>query len=147
MTTQTQNDTVSKKAQYIWPCANTYYREPLVVERAEGLRVWDTEGRSYLDFFGGVLTVSIGHCQPEINAAIEAQMKKVQHTSTLYINQPVVELAEKLAEITPGRLQQSYFTNSGTEADETALVVAKLHTGASEIVALRHGYSGRSTIT
>jgi len=53
MTTQTQNDTVSKKAQYIWPCANTYYREPLVVERAEGLRVWDTEARSYLDFFGG----------------------------------------------------------------------------------------------
>ena len=144
MATQTQTDTVSKKQQYIWPCANTYYREPLVVERAEGMRVWDVEGRSYLDFFGGVLTVSIGHCHPEINAAIEAQMKKVQHTSTLYINQPVVELAEKLAEITPGRLQQSYFTNSGTEADETALVVAKLHTGAQEIVALRHGYSGRS---
>jgi 4-aminobutyrate aminotransferase-like enzyme len=86
----------------------------------------------------------IGHCHPEINAAIETQMKKVQHTSTLYINQPVVELAEKLAEITPGRLQQSYFTNSGTEADETALVVAKLHTGVQEIVVLRHGYSGRS---
>jgi 4-aminobutyrate aminotransferase-like enzyme len=144
MATQTQTDIVSKKQQFIWPCANTYYREPLVVERAEGLRVWDVEGRSYLDFFGGVLTVSIGHCHPEINAAIEMQMKKVQHTSTLYINQPVVELAEKLAEITPGRLQQSYFTNSGTEADETALVVAKLHTGAQEIVALRHGYSGRS---
>ena len=65
------------------------------MERAEGMRVWDVEGRSYLDFFGGVLTVSIGHCHPEINAAIEAQMKKVQHTSTLYINQPVVELGGK----------------------------------------------------
>lgn len=144
MDAQPRSEIVSKKERYIWPCANTYYREPLVVERAEGMRVWDVEGRSYLDFFGGVLTVSIGHCDPEINAAIATQMKKVQHTSTLYINQPLVELAEKLAEITPGRLQQSYFTNSGTEADETALVAAKLHTGAQEVVALRHGYSGRS---
>lgn len=144
VTTQTQTDIVSKKEQYIWPCANTYYRKPLVVERAEGMRIWDTEGKSYLDFFGGVLTVSVGHCNSEINAAIESQMKKVQHTSTLYINQPVVELAEKLAEIAPGRLQKSYFTNSGTEADETAVVLAKQHTGAHEVVALRHGYSGRS---
>jgi 4-aminobutyrate aminotransferase-like enzyme len=144
MTTRIESDVVSKKEQYIWPCANTYYQKPLVVERAEGSRVWDTEGNSYLDFFAGVLTVSVGHCNPEINAAIAAQMNKVQHTSTLYINQPVVELAEKLADITPGRLQKSYFTNSGTEADETAVVLAKLHTGAQEIVTLRHGYSGRS---
>ena len=144
MTTRIESDVVSKKEQYIWPCANTYYQEPLVVERAEGVRVWDTEGKSYLDFFAGVLTVSVGHCNPEINAAIAAQMNKVQHTSTLYINQPVVELAEKLADITPGRLQKSYFTNSGTEADETAVVLAKLHTGSQEVVTLRHGYSGRS---
>jgi 4-aminobutyrate aminotransferase-like enzyme len=65
-------------------------------------------------------------------------MNKVQHTSTLYINQPVVELAEKLAEMTPGRLQKSYFTNSGTEADETAVVLAKQHTGTQEVVTLRH---------
>ncbi len=106
--------------------------------------MWDTEGKPYLDFFGGVLTVSVGHCNPQVNAAIDAQSKKVQHTSTLYVNPPAVQLAEKLAKITPGRLQKSFFTNSGTEADETAVVLAKLHTGSQEIVALRHGYSGRS---
>jgi 4-aminobutyrate aminotransferase-like enzyme len=144
MTTRIEADVISRKEQYIWPCANTYYQKPLVVERAEGMRVWDSDGKSYLDFFAGVLTVSVGHCNPEINAAIVDQMNKVQHTSTLYINQPIVELAEKLADITPGRLQKSYFTNSGTEADETAVVLAKQHTGAQEVVTLRHGYSGRS---
>ena len=119
-------------------------KTPLVVERAQGLQVWDTEGKAYLDFFGGVLTVSVGHCNPEVNAAIEDQMKRVQHTSTLYLNQPVIALAEKLAAITPGRLQKSYFTNSGTEADETAVILAKQYTGTQEIVVLRHGYSGRS---
>jgi 4-aminobutyrate aminotransferase-like enzyme len=146
MNNQTEAEFISKKERYLWPCANTYYQEPLVVERAEGMRVWDTGGKAYLDFFGGVLTVSVGHCNPEVNAAIEAQSKKVQHTSTLYINQPAVQLAEKLAQTTPGRLQKSYFTNSGTEADETAVILAKLHTGSQEIVALRHAYSGRSQL-
>jgi 4-aminobutyrate aminotransferase-like enzyme len=144
MPTQIKEDIVSKKEKYIWPCTTTLYKKPLVVDRAEGMRLWDTEGQSYLDFFGGVLTVSVGHCNPEVNAAIEAQGRKVQHTSTLYINEPAVDLAEKLAQITPGRLQKSYFTNSGTEADETAVVLAKLHTGSQELVVLRHGYSGRS---
>ena len=144
MDLKVKEDIVSKKEEYIFPCANTYYEEPLVVDRAQGLQVWDAEGKAYLDFFGGVLTVSVGHCNPEVNAAIEDQMKRVQHTSTLYLNQPVIALAEKLAAITPGRLQKSYFTNSGTEADETAVILAKQYTGTQEIVVLRHGYSGRS---
>src|SRR5262245_30907746 len=144
MPTQIREDIVSKKDKYIWPCTTTLYKRPLVVDRAEGMRVWDTDGQSYLDFFGGVLTVSVGHCNSEVNAAVEAQVRKVQHTSTLYINEPSVNLAEKLAYITPGRLQKSYFTNSGTEADETAVVLAKLHTGSQELIVLRHGYSGRS---
>lgn len=139
-----QEDILAKKEKYVWPCANTYYQEPLVVERAEGMRVQDTHGKSYLDFFGGVLTVSVGHCNPEVNAAVEAQNRKVQHTSTLYITQPAVLLAEKLAQIAPGRLQKSFFTNSGTEADETAVMLAKQHTGSQEMITLRHGYSGRS---
>src|SRR5215467_3823052 len=114
MTIQTKQDIAARKEKYIWPCTTTFYQEPLVVDRAQGMRVWDTANRSYLDFFGGVLTVSVGHCNQEVNAAIEAQGRKVQHTSTLYINEPAIDLAEKLAEITPGRLQKSYFTNSGT---------------------------------
>ncbi|MEW5979997.1 MAG: aspartate aminotransferase family protein [Acidobacteriota bacterium] len=138
------NDAVAKKEKYLWPCINTFYKDPMVIERAEGMRVWDNQGKTYLDFFGGVLTVSVGHCNTEVLAAMEAQQKKVQHTSTLYVTQPAIDLAEKLAELTPGRLQKSFFTNSGTEADETAVMLAKQHTGAHEIVVLRHSYSGRS---
>jgi 4-aminobutyrate aminotransferase-like enzyme len=144
MQVQTNQDLVSKKTEYLWPCTLNYYQRPLVVDRARGMQVWDTSGNSYLDFFGGVLTVSVGHCNPEVNAAIEAQINRVQHTSTLYVYQPIVDLAEKLAQVTPGRLKKSFFTNSGTEADETAVVAAKMHTGCQEIVTLRHGYSGRS---
>ncbi len=144
MPTQTSQELIGKKKEYLWPCTLHYYQDPLVVDRGEGMYLWDTEGKCYLDFFGGVLTVSVGHCNPEVNAAISAQMKRVQHTSTLYVFQPIVDLAEKLAEITPGRLQKSFFTNSGTEAVETAIVAAKMHTGCQEVVTLRHGYSGRS---
>ena len=144
MQSQASHDLISKKKEYLWPCTLNYYQKPLVLERAKGMQVWDADGNCYLDFFGGVLTVSVGHCNPQVNAAIEDQMNRVQHTSTLYLCEPIVALAEKLAQITPRRLQKSFFTNSGTEADETAVVAAKMHTGSQEIVALRHGYSGRS---
>lgn len=133
-----------KHSRYLFPCVGTYYREPVLMERGEGLYMYDLAGNRYLDFFGGILTVSIGHCHPEITEQITNQLKKLQHTSTLYPNRPIIALAEKLAAISPGRLQKSFFTNSGTEADETAIVLAKIATGSQEIVALRHSYSGRS---
>lgn len=91
-----------------------------------------------------MLTVSVGHANPRINEAINAQNGKLQHTSTLYANENQSNLAEKLAEITPGRLKKSFFTSTGTEADDTAVLAAKLATGRHEIVVLRHSYSGRS---
>ncbi|HEV8230722.1 MAG TPA: aspartate aminotransferase family protein, partial [Thermoanaerobaculia bacterium] len=100
----------------------------------------------YLDFFGGILTVSVGHANEKVNAAIKAQVDRLSHISTLYPTLPIVELAERLARITPGKLSQTYFTASGTEADETAVMMAELFTGRSEVVALRHGYSGRSML-
>jgi 4-aminobutyrate aminotransferase len=135
-----------KQKEYLFPCVSTYYEQPLVLERGEGMYVWDDQGNKYLDCFGGVLTVSVGHANPKVNQAITEQINKVSHTSTLYINKPQAELAEKLAQITPGKLQKSFFTNSGTEADETAIVLARLYTGRQEIVALRHCYSGRSML-
>ena len=121
-----------------------YGDEPLAVERAKDQWLWDVEGNKYLDFFGGILTVSVGHCNDEVVQATYAQMKRAGHTSTLYINEVTLEVAEKIAEITPGRLQVSFFTNSGTEADETALMAARAYTGNRDVIGLRHAYSGRS---
>ena len=143
---KTKSDTLAKHKEHIWPCAATYYQEPIVLERGEGMHVWDEQGQKYLDCFGGVLTVSVGHANKEVNGAIIDQLNKISHTSTLYVNKPQADLATKLAEIAPGNLKKSFFTNSGTEADETAIVLAKLYTGRQEIIALRHAYSGRSML-
>jgi 4-aminobutyrate aminotransferase-like enzyme len=109
-------DTISKHKEYIWPCAATYYEKPLALERGEGMHVWDTDGNRYLDCFGGVLTVSVGHARPEVVEAVSRQVGQIAHTSTLYVNRLQAELAEKVAQIAPGNLKKSFFTNSGTEA-------------------------------
>jgi 4-aminobutyrate aminotransferase len=140
------DDLISKQKEFIWPCAATYYAEPIALERGEGMYVWDSNGNRYLDCFGGVLTTSVGHARPEIVEAVSAQLAKISHTSTLYMNRPQAELAEKIAGITPGNLKKSFFTNSGSEADETAMVLARIYTGRSEIIALRHAYHGRSVM-
>src|SRR3989441_6787659 len=142
-TTQ-KSETVSKHKEFLFPAVAMYYQEPLALVRGEGFHVWDDKGAKYLDCFGGVLTVSVGHANPRVNEAIINQQKTISHTSTLYCNKPQSDLAEKLAQITPGRLKKSFFTNTGTEADDTAIHAAKLATGRHEIVVLRYSYSGRS---
>lgn len=135
-----------KHDELLFPCVANFYDEPVVITRAEGTRVSDAEGTEYLDFFGGILTVSLAHCQPDVVEAVRAQVGRLGHTSTLYPTEPMVRVAERLADMTPGKLKKSFFTNSGTEADETAVMLAKIHTGKSEIICLRHGYSGRSLL-
>jgi len=135
-----------KHKEFLFPATIQYYEEPIVPIEGRGLRIRDLDGNEYLDFFGGILTVSVGHANEKVNAAIKAQVDRFSHVSTLYPTLPVVELAERLSRIAPGRLKQSYFTSSGTEADETAVMMAQLSTGSTEIVALRHGYSGRSML-
>jgi 4-aminobutyrate aminotransferase-like enzyme len=135
-----------KHKKYLFPGVIQYYAEPIVPTEAKGLRLKDADGNEYLDFFGGILTVSVGHANEKVNAAIRMQIDRFSHVSTLYPTLPVVELAERLARLAPGKLAQTYFTASGTEADETAVMMAQLATGSSEIVALRHGYSGRSML-
>jgi len=139
-------EVIRKHKEYLWPAVVNYYQKPLVADRGAGQHLWDLEGNRYLDFFGGILTVSIGHCHPKVTGAIKAQVDKLQHTSTLYPNEAIVALAEKVAQITPGKLQKSFFTNSGTEADEAAVMLARMYTGRFEVVALRHGYSGHSLV-
>jgi len=142
-----RKEIVRKKQEFVYPAMANYYADPLPIERGEMQHVWDVEGRKYLDFFGGIVTVGVGHANPRITAPVKAQMDKLGHTSTLYPHQTMVELAEKIAEITPGRISKSFFTASGTEANETAIQSARMHTGNSEIVVLRHSYSGRSSLT
>src|SRR5438270_13428337 len=106
--------------------------------------VWSEAGERYLDCFGGVLTVSVGHANPKLVQAVVEQVKRLSHTSALYPHAAQSDLAEKLAQIAPGRLQKSFFTSSGTEANDTAIGAARAYTGRQEIVVLRHSYSGRS---
>jgi 4-aminobutyrate aminotransferase-like enzyme len=133
-----------KHKRYLFPCTATYYETPLTIVRGEGMHVWDETGRKYLDCFGGVLTVNVGHCHPEVTAAIVKQAQTLVHTSTLYVTQPLGDLAEAMAQALPGELNRLFLTNSGSEADETAILLARVHTGLQEIVVLRYGYSGRT---
>ena len=135
-----------KQRQYLWPNHILYYTEPIALDHGEGLTVWDADGNRYLDFFAGILTSSVGYAHPKVTARVQEQVGKLAHSSTLYMNESHVLLAEKLAELAPGDLQTSYFTASGTEADETAVMLAQSVTGYQEVVALRHGYSGRSAL-
>ncbi|MCB0546488.1 MAG: aspartate aminotransferase family protein [Phaeodactylibacter sp.] len=146
ITTTKKAEILDKQKKYLFPNHLLYYTEPLPLERGEGLYVWDVEGRKYLDFFGGILTTSVGHNRPEVTQAVQEQAGKLIHSSTLYPNEAHVNLAEKMAHLAPGRIQLSYFTTSGTDADETAVMLARTHTGNQEIIALRHGYSGRSAM-
>lgn len=139
-----RSDIIAKQKEFLFPSVATFYKNPLPLARGEGQYVWDVEGKRYLDFFAGIVTVGVGHCHPKVTARIAEQVKTLQHTSTMFPHESTVRLAEKMASITPGPLKQTYFTNSGSEANETAVLLARLHTGRNEIVALRHGYSGRS---
>ncbi len=136
----------AKFKQYLFPSNATYYTEPLALESGAGTRVRDFDGREYLDFFGGILTVSVGHANPRVNAAVRAQMDRLGHVSTLYPTLPLADLAEKLVKLAPGKMERAFFCTSGTEADETAAALAQAHTGRQELIALRHGYSGRSLL-
>lgn len=136
-----------KQKQFIYPAISNYFTQPLAIDRGEMQHVWDVDGRRYLDFFGGILTVGVGHANPRITGPMKAQIDKLQHTSTLYQTQAMVDLAEKIAQITPGRLEKSFFTSSGSEANETAIDSIRQHTGNLEIIALRHSYSGRTSQT
>ncbi len=151
MTTQPKpasrsEEVIRKHKEFVWPAVTNYYQHPLVADRGQMQYIWDLDGRKYLDFFGGILTISVGHANPKVTGKIKAQVDRLQHTSTLYPNEAIVALAEKLAQITPGALKKSFFTNSGTEANEAAILLARMATGCYDVVALRHAYSGSSQL-
>lgn len=133
--------------EHLFPAVFHYFKEPLVVARAKNQFVYDADGREYLDFFGGIVTVSVGHSNERVTRAVHEQVDRLVHVSTVFATEPQASLARKIASITPGgRLTKCFFTNSGTEANETAILAARCATGASEIIALRHSYHGRSSL-
>ena len=141
----TKEEILLAQKEFLFPAVFHYFKEPLVVTHAKDQYVWDADGNQYLDFFGGIVTVSVGHCNDKVNAKVHEQIDRLEHVSTVFANEPQVALAQKLAQITPaGALRKSFFTNSGTEANETAILAARCYTGSTEVIALRHAYHGRS---
>ncbi len=140
----TRQELKKKRDQYLMPSVKQLYADPPHFVQGKGQYLFDEEGREYLDMFAGIVTVSVGHCHPKITQRTIDQLTKLQHTSTIFMTQPMVDLAEKLAAVTPGKLCRSFITNSGTEANEAAILMARQATGRHEIIALEHSYHGQS---
>ncbi|MFD5816557.1 aspartate aminotransferase family protein [Streptomyces sp. NPDC059618] len=121
-----------------------YYKDPIEITHGEGRHVWDSKGNKYLDFFGGILTTMTAHALPEVTKAISEQAGRIIHSSTLYLNRPMVELAERVAQLSGIPDARVFFTTSGTEANDTALLLATAHRRSNQILAMRNSYHGRS---
>ena len=120
-----------------------YGTPPMVIDHGQGVRVWDDQGRSYLDFVGGIAVTSLGHAHPEVVAAVREQVARLAHSSNLAIHEPGVSLAERLVALleVPGRV---FFANSGAEANECALKLARKHRPGGDIVACDGSFHGRT---
>jgi len=137
---------IEKKKKYLIPCVYHFYKNPPHIIRGQGLYLYDSQGRQYMDFYSGVSVNALGHCHPEITDAICRQVKTLQHTTTIYLTEPIVNLAEQVAQILPGKLCRTFFCCSGSEANEGAALLATLYTGRSEFLALQNGLHGRTKL-
>jgi len=135
------------RRRFLNPAIFTYYASPLMIVEGHMQYLFDETGRRYLDGFGGIVTVSVGHCHPRIVAAVHRQNQLLQHTTTIYLNPVVAEYARDLAARLPGDLNVCYFTNSGSEANDLAILMARAFTGNFDVIAVRNGYHGGSLQT
>ncbi|KAI1724738.1 aminotransferase class-III domain-containing protein [Ditylenchus destructor] len=133
---------LEKLRPYLPPGMVTFYKKPLIIERGHMQYLWDSEGTRYLDMFGGIVTVSVGHCHPKVNAALKEQIDKLWHTTSIYWTAPMFEYAEKLTSTLPDHLKVCFYTNSGSEANDLALTLARLHTGRFDLLSVRNSYHG-----
>ncbi|WP_423917217.1 aspartate aminotransferase family protein [Candidatus Poriferisodalis sp.] len=120
------------------------YEQPISIERGEGSYIFDNEGNRYLDFFGGILTTMIGHANPVVAQAVQAQAAKVMHTSTLYLNEEMISFAEEVAAVSGIPDPRVLFTTSGSEANDTAILLATNYRKSNQVLAMRNSYHGRS---
>ena len=142
------DEVLALRKQFMNPGIFLYYKKPLMVVEGHRQYVWDEKGKRYLDGLGGIVTVSVGHCHPHVIAAGNEQNETYQHSTTIYLHPNVAQYAEKLASKMPGNLKMCYFVNSGSEANDLALMMARAHTGNYDIIALRNAYhaGGGSTV-
>ena len=138
---------LEKKKKYIMPCLAHFYKEPKQFVRGSMQYLYDHTGKEYLDCFAGISVINCGHCNPEITSKICTQVQSLQHVCNVYLTENFVNLAEQLAEVTPGNLQKSFFCSTGTEANEGAALLASIYTKNSEFIALRNGLHGRTKLT
>ena len=130
------------RKEFLNPGIFLYYKKPLMLVEGKMQYVWDEKGRRYLDALGGIVTISVGHCHPEVVAAARRQNERLQHSTTIYLHPNVAEYAEALAAKMPGELKVCYFVNSGSEANDLALLMARAYTGNYDVIALRNAYHG-----
>ncbi len=136
------DETLALRKAHLSPGLFLYYKNPIMVVEGKMQYVWDEKGRRYLDMFGGIVTVSIGHAHPDVVAAADEQMKTISHTTTIYLNEVICHYAKELTDRMPGNLKVCYFVNSGSEANDLAMLMARLYTGNYDILALRNAYHG-----
>lgn len=141
------DEILKKRKEFLGPSLFYYYQKPLNIVEGKMQYLYDESGKRYLDAFAGIVTVSCGHCHPDVVNAVVEQSKLLQHATTIYLHHAIVEFAEALASKMPGNLKVVYFVNSGTEANELAMLMARLYTGNLNMVALRNAYHGGSAGT
>lgn len=140
---------IEKKKEYLLPSShkNHFYKNPPQIVRGDMQYLFDNTGKRYIDFFAGVSVMNCGHCNKEILEATITQMQTLQHTTIIYLTEGMVNLAERLASILPGDLRRSFFCCTGSEANEGAMLLARLYTGKDEFIALDGGLHGRTYLT
>src|SRR5437016_3536231 len=130
------------RKEYLNPALFHLYKKPLMVVEGKGQYVWDEKGKRYLDGFAGIATVSVGHCHPHVLEAVHKQNETLQHATTVYLHPNIAEFGRKLAAKMPGDLKVCYFVNSGSEANDLAILMARAYTGNYDVIALRNAYHG-----
>ncbi|KAL6337736.1 hypothetical protein AAG906_037330 [Vitis piasezkii] len=140
-------DILQKRKQYLSPSIFCFYNQPVNIVDGKMQYLFDEKGRRYLDAFGGIATVNCGHCHPDVVDVIVKQINRLQHSTVLYLNHAIADFAEALASKMPGDLKVVFFTNSGTEANELAMMMARLYTGCNDIISLRNAYHGNAAGT
>jgi len=134
------------RKQFLNPGIFLYYKKPLMLVEGKMQYVWDEHGKRYLDALGGIVTISVGHCHPYVVDVVREQNEALQHSTTIYLHPNIARYAEKLASKMPGDLKVCYFVNSGSEANDLALLMARAYTGNYDVIALRNGYHGGNAL-
>jgi len=137
-------EVIKLRGEFLTPALVTYYKDPVMFVDGHMQYLFDETGKRYLDAFAGIVSVSVGHCHPRVMAEVNKQNLRLQHTTTIYLHPNIAKFAEKLVSTLPKELNTVYFTNSGSEANDLAILMARTYTKNYDVIALRNGYHGGS---